>query len=288
VDAAVTQPPGRVLIAGCGRIGTRLGQVLADQDDRVYGLRRRPDGLPAPIIPCAADLNAPAGLADRLPRDLDRVVVILTPPHYDDDGYRRGYVEALEHLCQALAASGNAGARLIFVSSTGVYGENAGDWVDEHSPTQPTGFNGQCLLEAEHRLTQYPGRSIRLRFAGIYGPGREALIRRVKAGKPCQNQPIRYTNRIHSDDCVGILAHVGGLSNPDSLYIGVDDYPCPQCEVMDWLAKALKAERPPRQGGGNAGRRCDNARLKASGYTLRYPSFVSGYQSLLAEPRRNP
>ena len=278
----------RILIAGYGQLGRQLSRVLTNAGHTVYGLRRSASKLDPGVIGLRADLLQPAQLTANLPSSLDRVYYILTPSQRDEAGYRDAYIHGLSHLMAALERQPSQAPRLIFVSSTAVYGQNAGDWVDEHSPTQPTGFNGQCLLEAEHRLTQYPGRSIRLRFAGIYGPGREALIRRVKAGKPCQNQPIRYTNRIHSDDCVGILAHVGGLSNPDPLYIGVDDYPCPQCEVMDWLAKALKAERPPRQGGGNAGRRCDNARLKASGYTLRYPSFVSGYQSLLAEPRRNP
>jgi len=285
VDAAVTQPPGRVLIAGCGRIGTRLGQVLADQDDRVYGLRRRPDGLPAPIIPCAADLNAPAGLADRLPRDLDRVVVILTPPHYDDDGYRRGYVEALEHLCQALAASGNAGARLIFVSSTGVYGENAGDWVDETTPPAPSRFSGRRLLEAEAVAARHTGGGVVVRLAGIYGPERESLLRRVADGAPCQADPPRYTNRIHEDDCVGVLAWLCHHPHPAALYIGVDDRPCPQCEIMDWLAAALGHPAPERSKGEAMGRRCSNARLRAAGYVLRHPDYRSGYQSLLAERR---
>ncbi|MEX0383029.1 SDR family oxidoreductase [Spiribacter sp. 1M153] len=287
MDTARSQQPARVLIAGCGRIGTRLGQGLADQGHTVFGLRRRPEGLPAPIIPCAADLNAPAGLADRLPGGLDRVVVILTPPSYDDAGYRRGYVEALSHLCAALAASGNAGARLVFVSSTGVYGENGGAWVDESTPPVPSRFSGQRLLEAETVAARHPGGSVVVRFAGIYGPGRESLLRRVASGAGCQAEPPRYTNRIHEDDCVAILDWLSDHPNPAPLYLGVDDRPCPQCEIMDWLAAELGQPTPARTAGEAMGRRCSNRRLKAAGYRLRHPDYRSGYPSLLAERRSN-
>ena len=280
-----SQRAAQVLIAGCGRIGTRLGQALADQGQRVFGLRRRPEGLPAPIIPCAADLNAPAELADRLPRGLDRVVVILTPPSYDDDGYRRGYVEALDNLCTALSASGNAQARLVFVSSTGVYGENGGHWVDETTPPAPSRFSGRRLLEAEAVAARHAGGSVVVRFAGIYGPGRESLLRRVASGATCQADPPRYTNRLHEDDCVGILEWLSGHPDPAPLYIGVDDRPCPQCEIMDWLATEMGQPAPERTGGEAMGRRCSNRRLKAAGYQLRHPDYRSGYPSLLAERR---
>lgn len=278
----------RILIAGYGQLGRQLGSILSHAGHTVYGLRRSATEPDPGVIGIQADLLERAKLTAQLPPELDRVYYILTPSQRDEAGYRNAYVHGLGHLIEALQRQPSQTPRLIFVSSTAVYGQNTGDWVDEHSPTQPTGFNGQCLLAAEDLVAHYPGRSIRLRFAGIYGPGREALIRRVKAGKSCQSTPKRYTNRIHSDDCVGFLAHVGALSDPEPVYIGVDDYPCTQCEVMDWLASALGVARPPRGSGDNAGRRCANARLKASGYTLRYPSFISGYRSLLAEPRRNP
>jgi nucleoside-diphosphate-sugar epimerase len=279
------RPCRRILIAGCGRIGTRLGVQLAEDGDAVFGLRRHPEELPDAITPCAADLTRESNLADRLPAALDCVYVILTPGQYNDDGYRRTYVEGLTNLYDALGASGNKDARLIFVSSTGVYGENAGGWVDETTPPRPTRFSGIRLLEAESVAGNHPGGCVIIRFAGIYGPGRDALVRRVAAGAACQADPARYTNRIHEDDCVGFLRHVGRMDQPAACYIGVDDRPCTQCEIMDWLATALDLPRPMREAGGPAGRRCHNARLRASGYRLRYPDYRSGYPSLLAERR---
>ena len=235
----------RILIAGCGRLGTRLGLALASAGHQVTGLRRHPTALPAAIAPCRADLLADDNLAGRLPGGLDRVYAILTPDSYDDEGYRRTFVVGMERLCRALQASGNDRARLVFVSSTGVYGQEDGAWVDESSPTTPARFSGRRLLEAEAMAATHPGGAVIVRFAGIYGPGREALLRRVSRGAPCQADPPRYTNRIHEDDCVGVLAHVGALSDPAPVYIGVDDAPCPQCEIMDWLAAEMGLPAPP-------------------------------------------
>ena len=271
----------RILIAGCGRIGTRLGVTLAEQGHAVYGLRRSPGELPAGIAPVTADLLG-TGLPAALPRALDRVYYILTPSRYDDDGYRAAYVDGLGRLLEALAMTGSDTARLLFVSSTGVYGQEDGSWVDETSPTTPGRFSGRRLLEAEGLVRQHAGRSIAVRFAGIYGAGRNALIRRVREGAPCSDHPPRYTNRIHEDDCIGILAHLGALADPDPVYIGVDSHPCAQCEIMDWLAAELGCPPPARTSGGSAGRRCRNDRLLATGYQLRHPDYRSGYREALS------
>jgi nucleoside-diphosphate-sugar epimerase len=272
----------RILIAGCGRLGTRLGTALDQAGAEVHGLRRHPRHLPAGITPLAADLLADPDLSDRLPPGLDQVYYILTPQTTDDAGYKAAFVTGLTRLLEALSASGNARARVIFVSSTGVYGQDQGEWVDEASVTEPTRFSGRRLLEAETCLRRHPGVSVVVRFAGIYGPERDSLVRRVRSGRPCTEPPPRYTNRIHEDDCIGVLTHVGQLAAPAPLYIGVDDAPCTQCEVMDWLASAL-GQQPPRRtpGGTQSGRRCLNQRLRASGYRFRYPSYRQGYQRLV-------
>ncbi len=278
----------RILIAGCGRIGTRLGLHLAGQAMTVYGLRRSAHPLPPGINPIRANLTNDPDLAQKLPEALDCVYVILTPDQYHDDGYRRSYVDGSARLIEALSASNNANCRVIFVSSTGVYGQSDGQWVDEDSPTQPTRFSGQRLLEAEAIVASHAGTSLSVRFGGIYGPGREALLRRVRNGGRCQANPPLYTNRIHEDDCVHILAHLGALPDPQAVYIGVDNAPASQCEVMDWLANQLALPAVERINGeiGSGGKRCRNRRLLASGYVLRYPDYKVGYSALLNEPRR--
>ena len=277
----------RILIAGCGRIGTRLGLQLSRAGATVYGLRRSQQPLPDPLISINAHLGRDEGLAERLPAGLDRVYVILTPDQYDDAGYKASYVDGTAHIVDALHGSGNPSARLIFVSSTGVYGQSSGEWVDEESPTLPTRFSGQRLLEAEAIAATHSGESISVRFGGIYGPGREALLRRVRSGGSCQTNPPLYTNRIHEDDCVGILAHLGGLPDPQAVYLGVDNAPASQCEVMDYLAAELGLPAVARVDGkqGSGGKRCSNRRLLASGYKLQFPDYRAGYSALLTEPR---
>ncbi len=275
----------RILIAGCGRLGTRLGVRLAAAGHHVFGLRRRCDALPSAIVPCPADLASTRELSSRLPQRLDRIYFIMTPDQYDDAGYRAAYVTSLEHLLGALPDRHSHDARLVMVSSTGVYGQDDGSWVDEASPTRPARFSGVRLLEAEALAHRHHGPSTVVRFGGIYGAGREALLRKVRRGDACQARPPRFTNRIHEDDCVGILAHLGDLSAPPAVVVGVDDHPATQCEVMTWLARRLALPAPDHVSGDSAGRRCSNRLLRQSGYELIYPDFRAGYSALLTASR---
>ena len=121
-----------------------------------------------------------------------------------------------------------------------------------------------------------------VRFAGIYGPGRTRLIERVRAGDPCS---AAYANRIHRDDCAGVLRHLLRLERPLPLYLAADGEPATQCAVMTWMAERLGLPAPPSAdaGDGNLGKRCRNARLAASGYEFEYPSFREGYGAIIAD-----
>ncbi len=276
----------RVLIAGCGDLGVALGTQLAKAGHAVWGLRRSPQPLPAPLRTITADLTDPATLT-ALPPALDLIYYTATPGRFADDAYRLTYVEGLRNLLGALAGQGQRPRRLILVSSTTVYGQTDGSWVDENSPTEPQGFSGRRMLEAETlALTSAIATAI-VRFGGIYGPGRNRMLRKVRAGEPCVADPPQYTNRIHRDDCVNILAHLANPAVAPGIYLGVDDKPCTQCELMDWLAARMGLPAPQRIGGSPGGlrgsnKRCRNDKLKASGYRLLYPSYREGYNAMLA------
>jgi nucleoside-diphosphate-sugar epimerase len=257
---------------------------LAAAGQEVWGLRRDPAGLPAPIRPLAADLGEPATLECLAGLAPDAVVYVASADAFDEAAYRRVYVEGVRNLLAALAV--RPPARLLYVSSTGVYGQTAGEWVDERSPAEPGGFSGRCLLEGENLALGRGRPSVVVRFGGIYGPGRTRLVEAVRRGEACGDSPPRYTNRIHRDDCAAVLEHLLGLPSPEALYLGVDCLPAPECEVMDWLADALGVPRPPRGGGSAPGpqrgnRRCRNDRLLASGYRFRYPTYREGYRAVL-------
>jgi nucleoside-diphosphate-sugar epimerase len=273
----------RILIAGCGYVGSALGALLVAKSDTVWGLRRRPAELPPGIRRLEADLSVPTSLRD-LPIDLDYVVYAVSPGGYDDAHYRSAYVDGPRHLFEAFEHQRLRPRRVFFVSSTAVYGQSGGSWVDEMSPAQPESFAGRRVLEGECVAREGPCPVTVLRLGGIYGPRRTQLIDRVRAGSALYAaDPPRYTNRIHRDDCAGVLAHLLSLESPAPLYLGVDSDPAPEREVYRWLAERLGVPAPPEDmdAGPGASKRCSNARLLASGYRLHYPSFRDGYAELL-------
>ncbi len=275
----------RILIFGCGDVGISLGCLLAADGHRVYGLRRETSAIAAPLIPVAADVAKPSTLEDLPP--VDYAFYLVAASSYSDEAYRAAYVEGVGNALHALGKS--SGTRRFFLaSSTSVYGQRDGGWVDETAPTEPDGFSGRRVLEGERLLAHSPLPTTVVRFGGIYGPGRQHLIERVRSGKPCVNDPPQYMNRIHRDDCAGVLRHLMGLEAAESLYLGVDCEPTAQCQVMIWLANklgvaspqpvALMADAVSAQA---ANKRCRNARLQASGYRFKFPTFREGYGALL-------
>lgn len=280
----------RVLIAGCGDLGTALGLELAAAGDEVVGLRRHPQALPAPIAPFAADLADPSSLALLPP--VDAVVYAAAADSSTDEAYRRAYVDGVRHLLAAPALREQPPQRIVFVSSTAVYAQDEGEWIDERSPAEATHFRARLLLEGEARVRAAAAPATTttvLRLAGIYGPGRTRLIELVRSGRATYPPgPPRYANRIHRDDAAGALVHLLRLPEPAALYLGVDDAPVDLAEVFRFLAVELGAPLPvlaEATGGGSAERtskRCSNALLRAAGYAFRFPTYREGYSALLA------
>lgn len=277
----------RVLVAGCGYVGTALAEQLAAAGHEVWGLRRSPQEPSGGVTFIAADLSRPETL-EALPEGLDLVAYTTAADERSEAAYREAYVEGPRNLLAALKAQGQAVQRVAFTSSTGVYGQNQGEWVDESSPTEPTSFTGRILLEGEQVfLEQSPFPAIVLRLSGIYGPGRTRLIDRVRSGEVRRLEEPRYTNRIHRDDCAGALRHLLLLSEPKSLYIGVDEEPADLSDVYDWLSQELgqgpvPVQDPP-EGPVRTGKRCRGQRLRESGYRFAYSTFREGYREMLGE-----
>jgi nucleoside-diphosphate-sugar epimerase len=266
------------LIAGCGDVGTRAGLLLAAGGWRVTGLRRA-GTLPAPLAVLHADLTRPATLAG-LPGDVDLVLYLPTPAGRDEAAYRAVFVDGPAAL---LANLPRPPSRIVFVSSTAVYGDLGGGWADEDTPVVPEGFNGAVLLEAERRLAGAAAPAVVARLAGLYGPGRDWLLRRVRDGAPCRAD--FWTNRIHVDDAARMLVHLATLDDPYPVYLGVDDAPATECEVLGWLAARMGLPAPPAGGAGGGGmaignRRFSNRRLRASGFRFDFPDYRAGYAGL--------
>ena len=281
-----------ILIAGCGYVGTALGVRLAAEGHGVWGLRRHPDGLPDGVRPVAADLSDASTLR-LLPRDLDVVYYTTGAADRTEAAYRSAYVDGPRHLLEALQRQGQRPRRVVFTSSTGVYAQDGGEWVDEDSPAAPSHPGGRQLLSGERLFLDGAFPATVVRLAGIYGPGRTRLVDSLRqGGATYRENPPSYLNLIHRDDCAGALRHLATAARPASLYIGVDYQPVDRGTLLRWLSGLLNT--PPPQlvadgGGRRRNKRCRNARLVASGYAFHYPTFKHGYSAIaraLSEERK--
>lgn len=274
------------LLMGAGDLASRLTPLLKTQGYEVVGARR--------TVKSAAEfelVQADASKVDDWLKVLAHkpavIVITLTPSDYSDQGYLAGYVKPTEALTLALSeCDSDYRPFIVFVSSTSVYGHREGEWVDETSATNPAGFAGKRLLEAEQHICQsgYPHTIVR--FSGIYGPGREGMIARLISGEVTLTPA--WTNRIHVRDCVGTIAHLiarydQGLE-VDEIYLSSDNLPIRQAEFATGLATYLGLDPTTLpetdQIGPRGSKRCNNARLQETGYRFIFPTWKEGYEGL--------
>lgn len=282
----------KILIAGCGDLGIRLAQQLGNIDTaQVIGLRRTP--LTTEVMPknfqwLSADFNRTETLQS-LPKDITHIVFAAAPGTRTPADYQAVYVHGLQQTIQACASV--ALRRVVFISSSAVYSDHGDLWVDETTPTAPKHFNGEVLCEAEHWLSSYGLRhqvqTISLRLSGIYGPGRNFLLDRLRLGQA--SAPLgdsHWVNRIHVEDAAAAIVHMLSLQNPDSVYIVSDSTPLPMRALYEALAQNVGGPCPP-VGPAPAmvgSKRLSNARLVATGFKLKWPDSRDGYAAAIAKP----
>lgn len=281
----------RVLIAGCGYVGAPLARLLAERGDEAWGLRRHPAELPFGVRPLAADVTDPSSLDGVRRLEPDAVVYAVSPSERSPGAYRSAYVEGLRNVLDAAFGRGRSPGRAVLVGSTGVYGHGDGRWVDEETPPDPADATGEALLEAEALVREMGAPGVVLRLGGIYGPGRDRLVRRVLDGSASCPPEGRYSNRIHRDDAAAAALHLLDLDAPRPVYLGVDREPAELRVVYRWIADRAGVPDPCRSGvasaagGGRRGtnKRCSSDRLVKSGFRHGFPTFREGYGALLRE-----
>jgi len=277
----------RMLIAGCGYVGIRVAEKLHQSGHEVFGLRRNPPA-PLPFLSWyRGDLIDTASIS--LPPDLDVIVLAAGLRRDTEEAYQRLFVEGYRSLLEKLKLEQPSIHRVVMTSTTGVFAEQDGRWVDENSPVSRDRSPGRYYLTAEKLAADCGLSSTILRLAGIYGPDRVRLIREVREGRARRYPlPVHYLNQLHADDAAGAIAHMALHHNPDSLYIACDREPADRNEVVQWISEKLglgnlpatgsDEDRPARRAGN---KRCRSNRLVDSGYTFIYPTYREGYGSLL-------
>ncbi len=277
-----------ILLAGCGDLGTEAGLRFHALGHRVVGWRRFPAKLPAAIEGAAADLSAPH--LPPVPEDTTAVVIAVAADSPSEEAYRAAYLDGVRHVLDAMERDRVQPERVLFVSSTAVYGDAGGGWVDESTPPAPGGFSGRVLVEAEQLLQErFSGTATTatsLRLGGIYGPGRTRLIDQVRSGSAVIPEDVRYTNRIHRDDAAAAIVHLATMPpQPAGIYVGVDNHPADLGTVLRFLAAEMGLPEPPVGDAGPArggNKRCRNEQLHGTGFKFTFPSFREGYRDILA------
>ena len=288
----------RVAILGCGYVGLELGRQLSADHD-VVGVRRSDSGVAAiesaGFEAVQADVTDPADL-QRVP-DADAVVFAASSGGRGADAAREIYVDGLRTVVEQFAAREAPPDRLVYTSSTGVYGDHDGDWVDETTPLDPTTDKTEVLAEAERIATEvaseYGIDGTVARFAGLYGPDRYRLERYLEG-------PVTegYLNMVHRDDAAGVVRFLLGTDRGrDDVVLVVDDEPAPKWEFADWLAAECDVPEPPKRTKAErladaslspaatrrieTSKRCSNDRLRELGYDFSFPTYRDGYRAAI-------
>jgi len=277
----------RILVVGAGDIGGNLAEALVGEGHQVWGLRRSDKPLADGVTLIQADVADPDTLM-ALPEDLDILVYSVASPTFSKEGYHEYYYRGLRHILRAVKDQNLK--HVFFVSSSSVYHQMDGEWVDETSETKPISFAGKEMLATEEALLgdKFPATAIR--FTGIYGPGRTRMIKQAQHGGHCDPEPPVWTNRIHRDDCVGVLElmvkKVMAGEKLEKIYLATDDEPAALFDVLEWMKDRIgdvERDHDMPEATRRANRRCSNKRLRALGYEFKYPNYRDGYDEILIE-----
>jgi nucleoside-diphosphate-sugar epimerase len=287
----------RLLILGCGDVGMRLLPLLRGRF-RVFAVTSQPERCAelraAGAVPLVADLDQPASL-QRL-AGLAPYVVHLAPPQAEG---------ALDRRTRNVSAVLPAGARVVYISTTGVYGDCGGAMFDESRPVAPRNARAQRRVDAEQWLRRWGRRTASavsiLRVPGIYA-GDRLPVKRLQLGTPALiAQDDVYTNHIHADDLARVIARALFRGAPGRVYHAVDDSDMKMADYFDSVADAFQLPRPPRLPRAeladavtpallsfmSESRRLRNQRLKRElGVRLRYARVVDCLQQLVAPDER--
>jgi nucleoside-diphosphate-sugar epimerase len=276
----------RILIAGCGYVGTAAADLFHAGGWLVEGWTANAASAaqlldkPYPVI--AVDLTDRHQVNAR-PQNFDLVLHCASTRGGDAESYRRVYLNGMQNLVDRFI-----GSTFLFTSSTSVYAQKDGEWVTEKSPAQPAHEKGQLLLQTEQLVLGRGG--IVARLGGIHGPARSAILTNfLRGAAPIDPANDRFMNQIHRDDSAAALVLLAETApGPDSVYNVVDDAPILRGECYRWLAEKLG--RPLSSNGdtlgsgkrGRSNKRVSNARLREGGWKPRYPSFAAAMeQSIL-------
>lgn len=273
-----------ILVVGAGYLGGAVARYFHAKKQKVTAIVRT-DASRAVlesqgIAALAMDLTRPESIPP-LPK-AHFIVMALAPGSRDAETYRAVYVQAAGNFLKAIQPNPSP-TLLLYISSSGVWPDAAGEWIDETAVPAPDSERSRILLEAEAQILRAPLPSAIFRLSGIYGPGRNRLAE-ARQGEFKSETAERYLNLIHVEDAVRAMPVLFNLARDNQIYIGSDDQPVLRSEFYAWLYSRLGKPLPvqPEIFAQPGGKRLSNVKLKALGFSFLYPSFREGYEAILA------
>jgi nucleoside-diphosphate-sugar epimerase len=276
------------LIFGCGYLGERVARRWRDAGNDVAVVTRSESRAESfrqlGYKPIVADVTRPETLS-QLPI-ADCVLFAVGFDRASKNSIQQVFSDGMSNVLAALPAKTG---RLIYISTTGVYGPADGGWVDEVTAPDPQREGGRASLAAEELLAAHPlgQRSVILRLAGIYGPGRVPFIRELRADEPIPAHTSGWLNLIHVDDAAAVVVAASELPLGErSVYCVSDGVPVERGEFYSEVARQIGVPPPrfvgpdpnsPRAARAEANRRISNARMLADlRVTLAFPDYRAG------------
>lgn len=273
----------KLLIVGCGDLGTKVAELLQDNGHQVIGVRQSANQIDG-VACIQADVTKPLSLEPLRNIKPNILIYCVAANAQSDESYQLHYVEGLRNVLHSQKNNKNL-QHVFFISSTRVYGQVVNTVMNENTKPEPNDFGGQRLLQAEALLNTVECSATVLRLSGIYGQNRLYLLRMVKDSSrwPIQD---RWTNRIHRDDAANFLAflceRVTERKQLEPCYIVTDHMPVKLSEVLGWMAKELNMPSPTfKENEGVSGKRLANQRMRDTGFSWQYPNYQVGYQAIL-------
>lgn len=233
----------QTMIFGYGYLGRRVAQLAIRDGNKVYATTRRPERekelATAGTHPIIADWTDRRTLTN-LP-DVKQIVICVSYDRHSSHNRFDSQVGGLRNLLQVISPK----TKVCYISTTGVYHQQNGVWVDETSPTRPNRDGGRAHLMAEALLNQMRPESewTILRLSGIYGPGRIPRAADVIAGRPIASPQQGFLNLIHVEDAARAVCSVFRQSTR-RLYVVSDDQPVVRSQFYEEIARQTGSEKP--------------------------------------------
>ena len=279
----------KLLVIGCGKLGQKLGLLAKKTPLDLLGFKRKK--ITSTNIRIEQQDIFDKSFFDKVKiHSPDFILYSLSADEQSEKSYRRNYVEGLKQVIKSIKYINNF-QHLFFVSSTSVYGDNNDQFIDEFSETSPKNFRGTILLEAENLLNTVKFNSTVLRLSGIYGSGRNYMI---KLSQDAESWPKvdRWTNRINEDDAANFIIFLlnqclqGEI--PEKLYLLTDKEPVTLFRLLNWMRQNLNLKNKINiTSDPILGKRLRSSIIPSLKFEYKYPTYKQGYKELIQEAKKN-